>query len=167
MPKIKSHLTDIKMFDWLQNAPDPPSYKRRMAIWLANTTPLPAEKIAASIKASPQAVWLWIRKYNQNGPAGLERRGRGGRRWAFMPLDAETALIGRFKHLLQTGYQPATADIKTAVEQKLGRRVSLDYIYKLLQRHNWAAAIMRSKKYAPIFKKSPFEKQSHPWLRGS
>ena len=37
--------------------------------------------------------WLWIGQYNRQGPAGLQRKGRGGRRWAFLTLDQEQDLL--------------------------------------------------------------------------
>lgn len=92
-PRIKPWLTIEKMFQWLQKAPDKASYKRRMAIWLIHTGKLHTPKAAEIIGVSTQTVWLWVRQYNSIGPKGLERKGRGGRRWAFMTQQQEAELL--------------------------------------------------------------------------
>ena len=94
------------MFRWLQNAPDDASYKRRLAVWLTATSETGAETIAKTLGVSAQAVWLWLRQYDRFGPAGLERKGRGGRRRGFLTTKEETDLIGVLTKTLQAGHRP-------------------------------------------------------------
>ena len=70
-------------------------------------------------------------------PEGLERKGRGGRRWAFLGWVEEQTM-------LEEGHVRAAAgDVLTAkhmldhVRTRLGRDVSLAYVYRLLRRHGW------------------------------
>ena len=101
--RIKSWLSIEKMFQWLQSAPDEPAYKRRLAIWLTYTGKLHANKVAKVLGVSTQAVWLWIRQYNDSGPSGLKRNGRGGRRWGFMTLQQEAELLRPFIRKARSG----------------------------------------------------------------
>ncbi len=166
--QIKPWLSVEEMFQWLRNSPDKQTYKRRLAIWLTLVGKLHANNVAKVIGASTQAVWLWIRQYNHAGTSGLNRKGRGGRRWYFMKYDEEIRLLKPFLLKIQAGDIPKVINIKQAAEQKLGRKVSMPYVYRLLQRHGWAETIAQSKSTTktPVPPDS-FEKISRPWLRHS
>ena len=163
---IKPWLSIEKMFQWIQEAPDESSYKRRMAVWLTLKERLHANKVAENLGVSTQAVWLWIRQYNTHGPDGLKRKGRGGRRWAFLTRKQEAELLKPLIQQARSGRPPKTTLIKQLVEQKLQRKVSVPYIYRLLHRNGWAEIIAQSKQYAPAEAlQDSFKKISRPWLR--
>ena len=164
--KIKPWLSIEKMFRWLQAAPDGKAHKRRMALWLTCTGKLNADKVAQVLEVSTQAVWLWIRQYNSSGPAGLERKGRGGRRWGFMTGEQEKEILAPFIRKIQGGEQVKPAVIKKVVEQKLGRKVSVPYIYRLLSRHGWGEMIAQSRySREPLIPVDDFERAFQPWRR--
>jgi transposase len=108
-----------------------------LAIWLTHLGPYAAHQIADMLQVSCQAVWLWVGQYNKHGPAGLERRGRGGRRWAFLSwAQAENLLAEFFAQAAQGSILTAPA-LQPRVERAVGRKVSPDYVYRLLHRHGW------------------------------
>lgn len=153
------------MFQWLQKAPDESSHKRRMAIWLTHTGELHANKVAEILNVSTQAVWLWIGQYNAKGPSGLDRKGRGGRRWCYLSLTEESQLIKPFMRAVHAGKQPKPSSLKPVIEAKLGKKVSMPYIYRLLTRHNWSDTIAQShveKKQTDS--ENDFRKYTQPWL---
>ena len=164
--KIKQWLSIENMFDWLQNAPDNNTYKRRMAIWLTHTGKLNAPKIAEILDVSTPAIWLWIRQYNDYGPKGLERKGRGGRRWGFLTRQEESELLKPLVAKIRPGYAPTTPQVKRTIEKKLGHDVSKSYIYKVLSRNGWYDRIARARKTAgyPAIRDN-FRKLARPWLR--
>ena len=162
--QINQWLSIEKMFQWLQNATDQHAYKRLMAIWLTHTGNLHANKVAEILAVSTQAVWLWIRQYNKYGPKGLERKGRGGRRWAFLTIQQEAELIKPFIRKALTGNPPKADVIKQAVEQKLGVKVSKPYIYRMLARNKFSQIIAQSRT-AETTLKDDFRNLSRPWLR--
>lgn len=122
---------------WVREAPDKSSYQRRMAIWLTLVGRLPAHQVAEYLCVSKQAVWLWISQYNHQGPEGLERQGRGGRRWALLSLEEEQALLGRWLARAEKGQLLTAKQLLNPLEKRLGRRVSLGYVYRLLHRWGW------------------------------
>jgi transposase len=154
------------MFRWLQDAPDESSYKRRMAVWLTHTGKLHAHRVAEILHVSLQAVRLWISQYNSKGPSGLHRKGRGGRRWSYLTAGEESELLKPFMRKVRNGENPKPASLKPIIEQKLGRKVSTPYIYRLLSRHNWAEEVAQSH---PIGARGDaeedFRKYSRPWLQ--
>lgn len=165
---IKPHLSIDDMFQWLQIAPDEDAHKRRMAVWLTHTGNLYAKQIAKILDVSVQAVWLWINQYNAKGPAGLERAGRGGRRWGFLTKKQETELLKPYIRKLQNGTITSPSEIKIVIEKKLGRTVSAPYVYRLLQRHKWSEIIAQSSpKTETKQETSDFLMVARPWLRNS
>ena len=163
---IKPHFSINAMFQWLQKAPDEASHKRRMAIWLTHTGNLHAKQVAKVLGVSVQAVWLWIRQYNEQGPSGLERTGRGGRRWAFLTPKQEAELLRPYIRKLRDGVVASPSEIKKVIEQKLGKTVSMPYVYRLLQRHQWAEIIAQSGSVTADGKQTEnYLKVLRPWLR--
>ncbi|MHC4518554.1 MAG: helix-turn-helix domain-containing protein [Planctomycetota bacterium] len=164
--QIKGWLSIEKMFRWLQEAPDEAAHKRRMAIWLTHTGRLHANKVAGILGVSTQAVWLWVRQYNDHGPDGLVRNGRGGRRWGFMTPEREAKLLRPLIQKAKAGHPPAPRAIRRIIEGQLGRDVSMSYVYRLLRRHNWADLLARSRRAST---RQPdagtFAELAKPWRR--
>ena len=129
--------TTDQLMAWVKDAPDKAAYQRRLAIWLTHSAKLSANRIADLLLVSVQSIWKWLGEYNSIGPSGLDRKGRGGRRWALMSLEEEREFLAQ--HLAQA----ASGDLLTAKHlhpalcRRLGQDVSLDYVYKLLHRHEW------------------------------
>ena len=164
---IKPYLSINGMFQWLQNAPDEESHRRRMAIWLTHTGNLYAKQVAKVLGVSVQAVWLWIRQYNTQGPSGLERSGRGGRRWGFLTPEQEIELLRPYIRKLRNGVVTNPSEIKKVIEQKLSEAVSMSYVYRLLQRHQWAEIIAQlGPSAADRERVDDYLKVAQPWLRG-
>jgi transposase len=152
---------------WVKEAPDKTAYQRRLAIWLTHAGPFAAHRVADLLAVSTQAVWKWVAEYNTLGPNGLDRKGRGGRRWGLMSLDEERAFLA--EHLAQaaSGDLLTAKQLASALAKKLGQEVSIDYIYGLLHRHEWRKLTPRPHhaKQAPAimeaFKKTPANAQNH------
>ena len=122
---------------WMREAPDKASYQRRLAIWLTQLGPFPAAQVAEMLGVSKQAVWKWVSEYNHLGPAGLDREGRGGRRWALLSEEQERALLEAFASRAQRGDIVTAKQLLPEVCKAVGREVSLAYVYKLLHRQQW------------------------------
>jgi transposase len=122
---------------WVREAPTRAAYQKRLAIWITATQAFHAARVAEMICASTQAVWLWIGEYNRQGPEGLDRRGRGGRRWAFLSWPQEQTLLSSFEKRAAQGEILTAKQLRKQIECSVGREVSLAYVYRLLRRHNW------------------------------
>ncbi len=163
--QIKAHTTVQKMFLWLQSAPDEWTYKRRMAVWLTYTGKLNARQVANVLGVSTQSVWLWVHQYNRMGPDGLNRKGRGGRRRSCLTPAEETALLRPFMDKTRNGLKPRPSSLKSVIEDKIGRPVSMSYVYRLLARHRWSDVIAQSQAAArPVQPPTDYRKYAMPWL---
>jgi len=122
---------------WVKEAPDKAAYQRRLAVWLTHTGPFPAHRVAELLAVSTQAVWKWLGEYNTVGPGGLDRKGRGGRRWGLMTLEEERAFLARHLAQAEGGDLLTAKQLRPALSKAVGQEVSLDYVYGLLHRHQW------------------------------
>ena len=129
--------TTAQLTAWVKEAPDKTAYQRRLAIWLTHTGPFPAHRVADLLAVSTQAVWKWLGEYNTRGPDGLDRKGRGGRRWGLMTLDQERAFLAEQLALAESGDLLTAKQLRPALSKAVGQEVSLDYVYALLHRHEW------------------------------
>jgi len=129
--------TTDQLMEWVKEAPDKTAYQRRLAVWLTHAGKLPAHRIAELLLVSTQSIWKWIGEYNSLGPAGLDRQGRGGRRWGLMTPDEEQEFLSQQLARAKDGNILTAKHLHPALCQRLGQEVSLDYVYKLLHRHEW------------------------------
>jgi transposase len=132
---LRPWFTVVQLVAWVKESPDKAAYQRRLAIWLTYAGPFAAHRVAELLAVSTQAVWKWVGEYNAHGPSGLERKGRGGRRWGLMTLDQERAFLDRHLAKAESGHLPTARQLSSALSKKLSQEVSIDYIYALLRRH--------------------------------
>ncbi len=164
---ITNWQSDKQLFVWLKQSADEETFKRRLVIWLTNKNRLHAKKIAELLDISIQSVWLWTNQYNRRGPDGLDRQGRGGRRWGFLSPQQEAEFLQPFVEKIKSGEIITTVEIKESLESQIGKQVSLPYVYRLLSRHNWYEFLIRTKplRKQAASKQTDFRKISQPWLR--
>ncbi len=134
---ITPWLSTEEMQVWVREAPDKPSYQKRVAIWLTHLGEFAARQIADWLCVSKQAIWLWISQYNRQGPEGLERQGRGGRRWAYLSVGKEEAFLRQVQRRALAGEIVTAKQLHAQLVKAAGREVSLGYVYRLLHRHGW------------------------------
>ena len=135
--QIKPWLSTQEMAIWVNDAPTKDAYRHRLAIWLTHIGPFHAQRVATLLQVSVQAVWLWLNQYNKQGPEGIEREGRGGRRWGFLSWPEEQELFQSFYARAGKGEIINAKKIYGNICEKLDKKVSLDYVYRLLHRHGW------------------------------
>ncbi len=152
---------------WVREAPDKAAYQRRLAIWLTQVERLAAHRVAQSLCVSTPAVWRWIAQYNQRGPEGLSRSGRGGRRWAFLSWEQEQRFLEKWQRAASRGEVLTAKQLHAQLEKMTGRRLSLGYVYRLLRRHGWRKLGPRPRHpQASLAAQEEFKKNSRkPWKK--
>ena len=135
--RIKPWLSEEELLVWVREAPSREAYQKRLAIWLTFIGPFHAHQVATMLGVSKQAVWLWVGQYNNNGPDGLNRQGRGGRRWSYLTWSQEEELLSSFEKRAVSGELITAKQMLPEIGQAAGREVSLAYVYRLLKRHQW------------------------------
>jgi transposase len=123
------------MSQWVRQASDLEAYKKRLAIWLTMNGRFHAHRVSDLLQVSKQAVWLWVKQYNQGGPEGLDRKGRGGRRRAYLSEEDERKLVSKLQTLVSSGQARKAKELLPEVLKTVGQSVSVAYVYRLMQRH--------------------------------
>jgi transposase len=142
---IHPWLSEKKLEAWVRKARSREEYQRRVAIWITLTGPFPAHRVASLLVVSKQAVWLWVSQYNRLGPDGLQRRGRGGRRRAYLSLTQEAALLESLQKRAQRGEAPKARQVQEEVSKVTRIKVSISYIYRLFDRIGWRKLAARAR----------------------
>lgn len=158
--KIEDHLSNEAMLDWLGDSPGRDTQQRRMAIWLSGVGRLHGAKVAEMLGVSVGAIRLWIGQYNRFGPAGLDRKGRGGRRKSLLTVSQEVMLIRRWQREIDSGEPVMAVDLRKMIEQELGRKVSAGYVYRMLARHGQVSGGQSAKSSV-----GDFVSTARPWRR--
>jgi transposase len=114
-----------------------------LVIWNALVDPRPARKIALHTGLAEQSVHNLISKYNRMGPEAVEGPGKGGRRRSYLSWDEEAAFLEPFKQGALAGQIATAAEIKRALESRLGHQVHKTMVYKLLKRQGWRKLVPR------------------------
>jgi transposase len=135
--QVKPWFSEEEFLVWIREAASRDVYQKRLAIWLTQMGPFHAEEVAKMLGISKQAVWLWVGQYNRNGPEGLVRQGRGGRRWSLLSWSKEEALLKSFEKRALEGEVITAKQMLPKICQATGGEVSLAYVYRLLRRHQW------------------------------
>jgi transposase len=135
--QVKPWFSEEEFLVWIREAASRDVYQKRLAIWLTQMGPFHAEEVAKMLGISKQAVWLWVGQYNRNGPEGLVRQGRGGRRWSLLSWSQEEALLKSFEKRALEGEVITAKQMLPKICQATGGEVSLAYVYRLLRRHQW------------------------------
>ncbi len=141
--QIKPWMSLEEMAVWVREAPTKESYQKRLVIWLTHIYSHHAHRIAGMLQVSKQAVWLWIGQYNKKGPEGLDRKGRGGRRWAFLPWSKEESLLQSLEEEAARGEILTAKHLRPKIEETVGKEVTMAYVYRLLHRHKWRKIVPR------------------------
>jgi transposase len=142
---IHPWLPQKRLEAWVRKARSREEYQRRVAIWMTLTGPFPAHRVASLLVVSKQAVWLWVSQYNHLGPDGLQRRGRGGRRRAYLSLPQETALLRSLQRDARRGEAPTARQVQEEVSEVARKKVSISYIYRLFDRIGWRKSGARAR----------------------
>lgn len=134
--QIMPWLTEEELAIWVREAPSKDAYQKRLAIWFTHLGHSAAE-VADLLQVSRPGVWLWVGQFNREGPGGLFRKGRGGRRWSFLSWEDEEGLLHSWEARALRGEILTAPQLVGEVEKAVGKSVSVDYVYRLLHRHQW------------------------------
>ena len=132
-----------------------------LVIWNALVDPRPAGEIALHTGLAEQSVHNLISKYNRLGPDAVEGPGKGGRRRFYLSWNEEALFLESFKQAALTGQIATVAEIKAALERRIGHKIHKTTVYRLLKRQGWRKVMPRpfhvdaDKEEQEAFKKTP------------
>jgi len=160
---LVNHLNQNEIRKRMGESKDREQFQRWQSIFLTSKG-LQADTIAEYIGTTKGTVHQWVFQYNHNGPDGFLRQGRGGRRFGFLTLGEEAALLESMQSTAERGRVVTAFAIRVQIEEKVGKRVSKDYLYDLLHRHGWRKVMPRPQHpKADKEKQEEFKKNFRSW----
>ncbi len=135
---IKEHLSDKKLKQLLDNSKNIEQFKRYQVIYLRKTQPkLTVNTVAQICSVASRTVTQWTYYYNKFGAEKYILKGRGGRRNFHLSWEEEAQLLASLNLESENGNIITALKIKKAAEKIIGKKLSKDYAYDLMHRHNW------------------------------
>jgi len=119
------------------NVKDLTNYKRVLTLRLRDTFKMTAAQISSTIGFSEQNVRQIHAEYFKQGNAVFNKSRKGGRRRENMTIQEEENLLEPFFRASEESGIVTVSVIKKAYEQRLGRKVDVSTIYRMLGRHGW------------------------------
>lgn len=111
--------------------------QRWLVIRHALVDPKPAKEIGLHVGLARQTVHNIVSRYNRYGCKAIETKGRGMRQRAYLKLKEEEEFLSEFNYDAALGRVTTANDIKIALEKRLGHKVHISTIHRMLKRHGW------------------------------
>jgi transposase len=106
-------------------------------VWLADTRPeLSAQEIGEIAGFKTHRVKVIHSNFRKIGMDAVKDK-RGGRYREYMSPDEEALFLAPFEEKSQAGTLAVAGEVKSAYEEKVGKKVAESTIYRLLNRHGF------------------------------
>jgi transposase len=142
--QVTGHFTNAELQGKLSAARGSLNHTRWQIIYLIQVGNMhSAELLSPVVNLSVHSIYKIVENYNRVGAAALTYKLKGGRRRALLNLDEEAALFVSLEQWAAKGLVKTANDIRSLVEKKVGREVSDDYLWDLLNRNGWKKKMPR------------------------
>ncbi len=158
--KAYPHASEEDLRARLKSTKDRNNAQKLLVVLNATVDPRSAEEIALHTGVATQSVRNWISLYNRCGLEALFGPGTGGRRNEHMTEEQENSFLKPFFERAHTGEIATTAEIKEALEERVGHSLHHSVVYRFLDRNEWRkikprpAHIQSSEEVQEDFKKN-------------
>jgi transposase len=160
---LVNHLSQDEIRKRMVTSKEREQYQRWQSIFLTSKG-LQSNIVAEYVGTTKGTVHQWVYQYNHDGPDGFTLQGRGGRRFGFLSLEEEADLLDSIRPVAEKGRIINASAIKTQLEERLAKKVSKDYLYDLLHRHEWRKVMPRPQHpKADKEKQEEFKKNFRSW----
>lgn len=132
-----THLSEKEVDARMQREPRLWRRKWWEIMYQALTAPRKAEDMAQTVGVSVSTVHRVIASDNRVGVAGIETRGKGGRRHQYLPLEQERAFLQPFVARAACAERATRAEIQQAYEEETRQPGAPSTISRLLNRPGW------------------------------
>lgn len=157
--------TAERMAELIKKERDAMSLKRIQCIYLRAKHNYSASLIAEIVGFHKQSVLNTHSRYFKEGEASLELKTKGGRMRENLTLEQEEEFLKSFEKAGDDGQVLEISGIRSALEERLGKKIAKSLVYSLLHRHGWRKVAPRP--YHPKHneeKQQAFKKTSKPTL---
>lgn len=118
-------------------------FKRVQAVYMRMAFGLRAAEIGRALNLHTASVWRIHSEFFKYGARIFLRTPPGGRRRENLSPAEEKAVLSPFLKQAERSGIITVSSVQQAYEQKLGRRVALSTVYRMLGRHGWRKVVPR------------------------
>jgi transposase len=142
--QVVSHQSDAELKAKLAASRGTGEHSRWQIIYLIQVAGQHSAAIIAPLGGlSLSSVYKIVEAYNKAGTGSIVYKLRGGRRNALLSVEQEAALFSSIEQKASRGLLKTANDIRGVVEAKVGKVVSDDYLWDLLNRNGWKKKVPR------------------------
>lgn len=142
--QVVNHFTNSALHNQLSLARGSLNHSRWQIIYLIQVGNIhSAELLSPVVNLSVHSIYKIVEAYNRVGAAAFTCKPKGGRRRSLLSRDQEAALFASLEQRAAKGLVKTANDIRSIVEKKVGREVSDDYLWDLLNRNGWKKKMPR------------------------
>jgi len=141
---LVNHLTDGQIKEHLSASSGKPEFGRWQILYMIQVAGIhSATVISPLVNLSKSSIYKIVEQYNKSGASGIKYLLRGGRRRSLLSSADETELLNAIEQKAAKGLIKTANDIRVLVEKKVGKAVSDDYLWDLLNRNGWKKKMPR------------------------
>jgi transposase len=142
--QLISHLTDAELKEKLSAYSGKPEFSRWQILYMVQVGKIhSATVISPLVNLSKPSIYKIIEQYNKLGIEGVKYIPRGGRRRSLLSISQEEELFRSIEQKAAKGLIKTANDMRSLVESKVGKSVSDDYLWDLLNRNGWKKKMPR------------------------
>lgn len=142
--QIVNHLTDVELKEKLSSTSGKPEFSRWQILYMIQVGKIhSATVISPLVNLSKPSIYKIVEQYNKVGVKGIKYTNRGGRRRALLSVSDEEEVLNSIEQKASKGLVKTAGDIRNIVEAKVGKSVSDDYLWDMLNRNGWKKKMPR------------------------
>jgi len=145
---LKSHLTSNQLKEKLHREKDVRIFRYWQLLYIVSTNPGKSDiDYAGMVAMGKDNVYRVVQLYNTNGKNFTQKLHWGGRRQetSYLTIKEEAELMKSLADSAKKGKVITFHDIHKRVEQRIGHKVSDDYVWDLFNRNKWKKKAPRPK----------------------
>lgn len=142
--ELVHHLDDSKLVNKLTSSKGDLTYSRWQLLYLIQVGKITNAKLLVPItNLSTSSIYKIVELYNKLGIDAIKCNARGGRRNAYLSIEEEKEIFNSIKVDANSGKVKTANDLRRIVEEKVGKKVSDDYLWDLFNRNGWKKKVPR------------------------
>lgn len=142
--ELANHLSDAAIISKLAENRNELTYSRWQLLYLIQVGKICNASLLVPItNLSTSSIYKIVEGYNKTGVDAIQCKPRGGRRNAYLSIEDEKAIFTSIKDKANSGKVKTANDIRKIVEDKLGKKISDDYLWDLFKRNGWKKKVPR------------------------
>jgi len=118
-------------------------FQRFLCVWLRSECGLSTDAIAKTVGWHVNTVRFTQKDFIKRGVSALTEGCKGGRYRSLMTEDEEREFLSQFEEAGKKGTILTANDIKSALEEHLGKEIHLSTVYRILKRNDWRKIVPR------------------------